>query len=112
MTEPDTGRAHARALAFDVGTTTIVGALAFSSAGAGGGACIERTVSEPNPQARWGADLVSRVNAAEADPEAARAMHAAVIGACNAIIGALGCSGASVEAVAMAGNTVLAPCPM
>ncbi|MFQ5466357.1 MAG: ASKHA domain-containing protein, partial [Thermodesulfobacteriota bacterium] len=93
-------------IALDIGTTTLVGSSV--EIGAAGPVGVVDTVSAPNPQSAWGADLISRVNAAVADPAAVDEMRASVIGACNDIIRELSGPGRpAVVEVAAAGNSVM-----
>ncbi len=88
-------------VAFDVGTTTIVGALVDLSSG-------ERinTLSMPNPQARWGRDLIARVRATVEDAGALTAQREAVCSAMDEIIRGLAPDGEIFEITA-AGNSVM-----
>ena len=90
-------------IALDVGTTTIAGSLVNIPAGE-----TLKTASSPNPQARWGRDVVSRIKAVEDDPETLAVLKRSVIGACNGIITELthGVEGSFAEVTA-AGNTVM-----
>lgn len=88
-------------VAFDVGTTTVVGASVDLSTGKS-----LSTVSAPNPQARWGRDVISRINAIVERPGLLDEMQRAVAGACNGIIERLKVPG-PVTAVTAAGNPVM-----
>lgn len=87
-------------IAFDIGTTTIVGALVDLSNGRVLGA---RSV--PNPQSRWGRDVVSRINAVVKDPSLLEGLSRAAVGACNEIIEALNPGG--LTRITAAGNSVM-----
>lgn len=94
-------------VAFDIGTTTVVGALVDLASGAVLGAR-----SAPNPQSRWGRDVISRINAVVDDGRLGAEMSRSVVGACNAIIGELrGLKGLRPEGgiteITAAGNTVM-----
>ena len=87
-------------LAFDIGTTTIAAALVdLSSRG------VLKADSRPNPQSRWGSDVVSRVEAVRSDPTLLKEMNASVINECGAMTEFLG-AGDSSE-ITVAGNTVM-----
>lgn len=88
-------------IAFDIGTTTIVGSILDIEG------CKEMgTVSLPNPQARWGRDVLSRVQAVVEDPLMVRTLQAEAIKACNEIIHSL-VTPSSVEKVVAVGNSVM-----
>lgn len=86
--------------AFDMGTTTIAAA---SVEMASGRVLAER--SFPNPQAAWGRDVVSRINAA-ADTSVLAAMSKSVIDACGAAIMEF-TGGKDPEFITIAGNPVM-----
>lgn len=88
-------------VAFDIGTTTIVGALVDLKTGAVLGA-----KAVPNPQSRWGRDVISRINAVLEDPRLCAEMSRSVVGACSSIIDGLRPEGGITEVTA-AGNTVM-----
>lgn len=86
-------------IAFDLGTTTI----AAASVDPGTGQVIEAMTS-PNPQARWGKDVLSRINSAlEGSLDELRA---SVVEAFNGMIQTLS-RGAAVREITVAGNTVM-----
>lgn len=88
-------------IAFDIGTTTIVGSILDIEG------CKEMgTVSLPNPQARWGRDVLSRVQAVVEDPLMVRRLQAEAIKACNEIIHSL-VTTPSIEKVVAVGNSVM-----
>ncbi|MBI4950119.1 MAG: hypothetical protein HY955_08250, partial [Deltaproteobacteria bacterium] len=89
-------------VAFDIGTTTIAGA------------CVSlpemRVLKEaacPNPQSRWGRDVLSRITAAIKDPTLIDEMSGAVVGACNSLIMELVPVGAVIKEITAAGNPVM-----
>ena len=94
-------RRNGYGVAFDVGTTTIVGALVNLSSGER-----VRTLSLPNPQIRFGRDLIARVRATVVDPGALTAEREAVSGAMDDIVRGLAPEGEVMEITA-AGNPVM-----
>jgi len=98
-------------IAFDIGTTTIVGSLLDIEG------CKEiGSTSLPNPQARWGRDLLSRVQRVVENPSALKALQADIIRACNEIIHSLVHSSlftvhaktpSSIKGVVVVGNSVM-----
>lgn len=89
-------------MAFDIGTTTIAGA------------CVSlpemRVLKEaacPNPQSRWGRDVLSRITAAIKDPVLIDEMSGAVVAACNSLIMELVPVGAVIKEITAAGNPVM-----
>jgi uncharacterized 2Fe-2S/4Fe-4S cluster protein (DUF4445 family) len=104
----EAGDTQARLLgmAFDIGTTTIVGYLLELNTGH------ERAVvSMLNPQTRFGGDVISRITHATQKDEGLEELHAEVTGALNQLIGeAVEKAGASrddVYAVTVVGNTCM-----
>lgn len=99
-------------IAFDIGTTTIVGALVnlptdqkFLYGGLEG--CKEvKTAFLPNPQIKWGKDVLSRILAAIDNPEALKSLQGAVADACNDIIKKLA-NPNDVRFVTVAGNSTM-----
>jgi uncharacterized 2Fe-2S/4Fe-4S cluster protein (DUF4445 family) len=93
-------------IAFDIGTTTLVGYLVDLNTGREAGTC-----SAANPQRIFGADVISRIGYTLNDPEKLAEMNRAVLGAINAIIGTLvkdaGLSAQDVYAATFAGNTTM-----
>lgn len=87
-------------VAFDIGTTTIAAAAVNLSDGKVMGAG-----SLPNPQARWGADLLSRIQAIKNAPQLLRELSVSVAGALNALIRELDAE--SVTEITAAGNPVM-----
>ncbi len=67
-------RTRAYGMAFDIGTTTVVGYLVDLV----GGEVLE-TVSSLNPQAAFGGDLMSRIAFAQESPSNVRTLHARII---------------------------------
>lgn len=94
---------NAVAVAFDIGTTTVVGASVDTDTGD-----VVGISSRQNPQGVWGADLISRVKASVEDPKALREMTSSVVRVCNDIIDELtGGEPGRVSEVAAAGNSVM-----
>jgi uncharacterized 2Fe-2S/4Fe-4S cluster protein (DUF4445 family) len=87
-------------VALDVGTTTIAGAAVDIPSGK-----VLGTASAPNPQGKWGKDLLARVRAAR-DPAEFAGMSRAVVEACSLIIEET-TGGRPVYAITAAGNTVM-----
>lgn len=92
-------------LAFDIGTTTVVGMLVDINAYK-----VVATFSETNPQAAFGADVISRINAAKTDTGLA-AQTRAIRQCLDRIIGEL-CAAAKVDrhqiyAATIAGNSTM-----
>jgi uncharacterized 2Fe-2S/4Fe-4S cluster protein (DUF4445 family) len=98
------GRKSGVGVAFDLGTTTIAGASVDLSTGG-----VIATASVPNPQARWGADVISRIEAVLKEPALLEALSLAAVEACNAIIEktAPGAGSGAVREITVAGNTVM-----
>lgn len=88
-------------IALDIGTTTIAAASVEPGTGR-----IIGAISLPNPQAAWGADVLSRVEAIRRNPALLPEMSGALIGACNEAIHALLPDTAAIE-VTVAGNSVM-----
>ena len=90
-------------VAFDIGTTTLVGRSVALATGVP-----IRTASAKNPQSKWGADVTSRIKAVTDDPGALNSMRRSVVDACNGIIDILtGGEPEKVSAITAAGNTVM-----
>ncbi|MCK4738685.1 MAG: DUF4445 domain-containing protein [Deltaproteobacteria bacterium] len=89
-------------VAFDIGTTTLVGALTNLKTKER-----LRTISEPNPQQRWGKDLLSRVKAITDNPLLLKELQGVVIKTCDLMLGRLLPKGKRVEKIIIAGNTVM-----
>lgn len=88
-------------IALDIGTTTIAAASVEPGTGR-----IIATVAVPNPQAAWGADVLSRVAAIGHSPALLSEMSRALITACNGAIETL-LPGAAASEVCAAGNSVM-----
>ncbi len=88
-------------VALDIGTTTIAALSIDLDSGAE-----LKTASAPNPQVRWGRDLLSRINAIAGEPELLEELRASVVSACNELIGAVAAPG-DVKEITAAGNTVM-----
>lgn len=89
--------------AFDVGTTTVVCALTDLETGSVIGA-----ESVPNPQARWGRDVISRMEASIGSPETLAELTKAIRDACSGLLDSLaGERKAEVRVAAAAGNSVM-----
>lgn len=102
------GRADARSygLAFDLGTTSIVGALVESDTAREAG-----VAGAANPQARYGADVVNRISYTQENADGAARLARETIATLNSISRRL-CRAAGIEArqvaqVIIAGNTVM-----
>lgn len=94
------------AVAFDVGTTTLVGELLELPSGR------ERNVAAGiNPQVSFGDDVVSRIGHACSAPAAAKELREAVVGAVNALIDSLcessGVQRQTIRGVSFSGNTTM-----
>jgi uncharacterized 2Fe-2S/4Fe-4S cluster protein (DUF4445 family) len=79
--EPGDTTAHAYGMAFDIGTTSIVGSLLDLSTGAELAA-----VGGMNPQATFGGDLMSRIAYVQDDPKKLQTLRAKVLNAVNGFI--------------------------
>lgn len=88
-------------IAFDIGTTTIVGALVDLENCRG-----KKTAFLPNPQMKWGRDVLSRILATIDNPEALKSVQQATAGACNEIIKKLA-NPEDVQFVTIAGNSTM-----
>lgn len=69
-------------IAFDIGTTTVVGYLMDLNSGKD-----LSVVSALNPQTQYGADVVSRITFVAQQPDGLDKLHDAIIGALNTLIG-------------------------
>ncbi len=89
-------------IAFDIGTTTIAGVLidleTFKEIDA---------ASAPNPQARFGKDIISRVQRIIDDPSNLQTLQHDVISACNSIIHAIARDVEDIKLITAAGNSVM-----
>lgn len=104
--EPGDTRAEAFGLAFDIGTTTVVGYLVDLWSGA-----VAATVSGLNPQAAFGGDLMSRIAFAQEHPANVRRLHVRLLQHLNAQVDDA-CRQAAVAReriykVVVVGNTVM-----
>ncbi|MBI2399459.1 MAG: DUF4445 domain-containing protein [Deltaproteobacteria bacterium] len=89
--------------AFDVGTTTVVCALVDLATGS-----VLAAESLPNPQARWGRDVISRMEAAISREGALEELSVAIRDACRGLLLSLaGDSLADITMAAAAGNSVM-----
>jgi uncharacterized 2Fe-2S/4Fe-4S cluster protein (DUF4445 family) len=102
------GRGVARLLgiAFDIGTTTVVGYLMDLESGA------QLAVSSLlNPQTRYGDDVVSRIDFATRDAQGLRTLQSEVVGALNKIISATAAAAgvpvSDILAMSVVGNTTM-----
>lgn len=98
--------AHKYGMAFDIGTTSIVGSLLDLDSGEELAA-----VGGINPQAVYGGDLMSRIAYAQFDPKKLQTLRAKVLGAINDFVGEA-CASAGVDPVhihkvVVVGNTVM-----
>ncbi len=93
-------------MAFDIGTTTIVGYLLNLCSGE-----ILGVASTLNPQTRFGADVISRVNFAAQNEDGLDKLHKTVIDAINMLIGKAsgeaGVSRSNIYGVSIAANTCM-----
>jgi len=99
--EPGGGPERVLGVAFDIGTTTVVGYLIDLETGE------QLAVSSMlNPQAKYGDDVVSRIALCSEDGSGLETLGLAIVGALNQIIGQV-CRSASVPAEAIYGLTVV-----
>ena len=102
--EPGDASARCYGVAFDVGTTTVVGTLLDLNRGVP-----LATAAMLNPQATYGADVISRINRAIADLEGLARLHAGAVQAVREIATRLAAdaaiSMADVWELTFAGNT-------
>ncbi|MBI5889012.1 MAG: DUF4445 domain-containing protein [Deltaproteobacteria bacterium] len=90
-------------IAFDIGTTTIAAGLVDLSSGE-----TLSALSAPNPQSKWGADVISRITAISKDPKVLPEISRAVVEACNGLTHALtGGRSSLVREISAAGNSVM-----
>jgi uncharacterized 2Fe-2S/4Fe-4S cluster protein (DUF4445 family) len=99
-------RSEAYGIAFDIGTTTVVGYLLDLGTGVAAA-----TVSGLNPQAAFGGDLMSRIAFAQEEPGHVRQLHNRIIQMLNGLIeeacGTAGIDRERVYKVVVVGNTVM-----
>lgn len=88
------------AVAIDIGTTTIA-AAAVDRQGR-----VVAEASAPNPQSKWGLDVLTRLNAIAVDPPLLDDMRRSALSACNSIIKTIS-GGSLVSEVSAAGNSVM-----
>lgn len=88
-------------VAFDLGTTTIVGSVVNLETGE----TLNR-VTHPNSQREWGADVMSRIRVIKDSPEFLTTLQKSAVKTCNNIIEELNPEG-GVRAITVAGNTVM-----
>jgi uncharacterized 2Fe-2S/4Fe-4S cluster protein (DUF4445 family) len=104
--EPGDTSATMYGMAFDIGTTTVVGYLLDLTSGE-----TLATVSGLNPQTVYGGDLISRIAFAAEEPANLGRLRSRIVGFVNALIGEA-CAEAGVEAehlykVVVVGNTCM-----
>ncbi len=92
------------ALAFDIGTTTVVAALLDGSSGA-----VLARESCPNPQRRYGADVISRLQYVQktGDPALTEAIRETMASLTEAVCRKTGISPEDITRAAIAGNTAM-----
>ena len=99
-------RAEAYGMAFDIGTTTVVGYLVDLGSGT-----VVATASGLNPQAAFGGDLMSRIAFAQEGPSNVRQLHTRIIQLLNGQIeeacGKAGAGRDRIYKVVVVGNTVM-----
>ncbi len=104
--EPGDTTAHNYGMAFDIGTTSIVGSLIDLDTGEE-----LATVGGLNPQAVHGGDLMSRIAYAQFDAKRLQTLRAKVLGAVNSFVGeacaAAGVDAAHIHKLVVVGNTVM-----
>lgn len=88
-------------IAFDIGTTTIAGSLVDLT-----NCKVKKTALLPNPQMKWGRDVLSRITATVDNTETLKSMQEAVVNACNEIIKNL-IDPQDVKFVVATGNSVM-----
>jgi uncharacterized 2Fe-2S/4Fe-4S cluster protein (DUF4445 family) len=93
-------------IAADIGSTTLAAALVELESGA-----VAASASQINPQVRWGGDIISRIDWAQANPDRAGELHASLLAALDALVGqcldAAGAEAAQVHAIAAVGNPTM-----
>jgi uncharacterized 2Fe-2S/4Fe-4S cluster protein (DUF4445 family) len=104
--EPGNTTADAFAVAFDIGTTTLVGTLLDLGTGSEWAA-----EARLNPQTRFGDDVLTRILHARKGPDGLRQLHEVIVGAVDEMIGELcrraGVSRDRIYEAAFAGNTTM-----
>lgn len=89
-------------IAFDIGTTTIAAGLVHLKK--------RNTLAEasvPNPQSRWGSDVISRIEAVAKTPDTLAKMREAALTACNGLISGFGIGAEKISKITVAGNSVM-----
>jgi uncharacterized 2Fe-2S/4Fe-4S cluster protein (DUF4445 family) len=93
-------------IAVDIGTTTIVVALCDLETGS-----VLGTAGTPNPQAKYGADVISRIVYTEENEDGTRVLREGILGAVRDSVATLargaGISEDDISAAAIAANTVM-----
>ncbi len=89
-------------IAIDLGTTTIVGSAIDLATGRAIGC-----VSLPNPQSRWGLDVLTRIEAIREDGRLVKTLSDATVGAINEIIHRLVDRVEDIREIGVAGNSVM-----
>jgi uncharacterized 2Fe-2S/4Fe-4S cluster protein (DUF4445 family) len=104
--EPGDTRDDVYGIAFDVGTTTVVGYLIDLSSGT-----VAATASGLNPQAAFGGDLMSRIAFAQESPANVRQLHTRIIQSLNSLVDEVceraGITRDRIYKAAVVGNTVM-----
>ncbi len=104
--EPGDTRAEAYGMAFDIGTTTVVGYLVDLWSGT-----LVTSVSGLNPQSAFGGDLMSRIAFAQEGPPNVRQLHTRIVQMLNGQIeeacGKAGVGRHRIYKVVVVGNTVM-----
>ena len=80
---PDNSGEKRYGVAFDIGTTTVVGILWNLNENR-----LMDMISKTNPQSRFGADVISRIAYTDGKPENLRDMQNLIIGCCNEMLDA------------------------
>jgi len=103
---PGSGPEHVLGVAFDVGTTTVVGYLMDLETGQQLG-----VASRLNPQTRYGDDVVSRIGYAKQHEDGLETLRRVIVGAMNDIVAqaseVAGVSQKDILAATVAGNTTM-----
>ncbi|HET7768494.1 MAG TPA: ASKHA domain-containing protein [Chloroflexota bacterium] len=104
--EPGDTSRRCYGIAYDVGTTTIVGTLVDLATGA-----VLATAAMLNPQVTYGADVIARINRTVTDPDGPGRLRAAAADALFSIAGRLtaeaGVAAADVWEITAVGNTAM-----
>ena len=104
--EPGNTAAQCYGVAFDIGTTTLVGTLVNLATGAD--LAVEARI---NPQTSYGDDVISRIRKCREEPKGLAQLQRVILGAMNDIVDALiqraAVSRESVYEVTLAGNTTM-----